>query len=118
MCWCFAGYSASLLAERLKELEEEEAAHRLSLSQPYAELILQYSSFKKPQRDRYGQLRNEEMGLAHNRQQVVVFVLCKVLMWTRLDAHCAARIILAENCCPMHGLATCSFNEKALRMHT
>lgn len=41
-----------LVSDRLRELEEEEAAQRMAVSQPYAELILQHSSFKRPQRDR------------------------------------------------------------------
>ncbi|KAI8473796.1 MAG: hypothetical protein J3K34DRAFT_518721 [Monoraphidium minutum] len=47
-----AGYSPQAIAARARDLEGEEAAARAALSQPYAELILGHSSFKRPQRDR------------------------------------------------------------------
>jgi len=46
------GYNQYTIADFLKELGSEEAAQRLSLSQPYAEMILRHSSFQKPQHDR------------------------------------------------------------------
>ncbi|KAF6260711.1 hypothetical protein COO60DRAFT_855780 [Scenedesmus sp. NREL 46B-D3] len=46
------GYNPYLVAARLKELEDEAASQRLGLSQPYCEVIMKYSSYKKPQKDR------------------------------------------------------------------
>jgi hypothetical protein len=45
-------YSQGLITARLAELEAEEAGHRAALSRPYAEVVLRYSSYRKPQRDR------------------------------------------------------------------
>jgi hypothetical protein len=47
-----AGYNPYLVAARLKELEDEAASQRLGLSQPYCEVIMKHSSYKKPQKDR------------------------------------------------------------------
>ncbi|GBF94644.1 hypothetical protein Rsub_07380 [Raphidocelis subcapitata] len=46
------GYHAALISGRMAELEREEAAQRASLAQPWAELLLRHSSFRRPQRDR------------------------------------------------------------------
>ena len=46
------GYNPYLVAARLKELEDEAAAARRSLSQPYAATLMQFSSYQKPQQDK------------------------------------------------------------------
>lgn len=46
------GFNPQHLVDRLGELEEEAAAQRSALAQPYAEVILRHSSYRKPQRDR------------------------------------------------------------------
>uniref|UniRef100_A0A383W4U4 Uncharacterized protein n=1 Tax=Tetradesmus obliquus TaxID=3088 RepID=A0A383W4U4_TETOB len=46
------GYNPYLVAARLKELEDEAASQRMALSQPYCEVIMKHSSYKKPQKDR------------------------------------------------------------------
>lgn len=47
-----AGFHAAALAERLAELAADEEAQRAALAAPYAQLLLGYSSFRRPQRDR------------------------------------------------------------------
>lgn len=49
---CVSGYNPYLVAARLKELEDEAASQRMALSQPYCEVIMKHSSYKKPQKDR------------------------------------------------------------------
>jgi hypothetical protein len=53
------GYNPYLVAARLKELKDEAASQRLGLSQPYCEVIMKHSSYKKPQKDRCGRLQDQ-----------------------------------------------------------
>lgn len=53
-CCCgTAGYNANAMAARLKELEDEGTTAVQSLSHPYCAVILKYSSYTKPQRDKH-----------------------------------------------------------------
>ena len=54
------GYNPYLVAARLKELEDEAASQRMALSQPYCEVIMKHSSYKKPQKDRWGRQQQQQ----------------------------------------------------------
>uniref|UniRef100_A0A7R9YXI8 Uncharacterized protein n=1 Tax=Chlamydomonas euryale TaxID=1486919 RepID=A0A7R9YXI8_9CHLO len=47
------GYNPYVIAQRLKELEEETKDLRMQISPIYTSIIMQYSSYKRPQQDRY-----------------------------------------------------------------